>query len=148
MKLHLKLEEQYKEVEVHIFAETYNTEIEQLMKLLKAPKTSIIDGYSGTEIRMLKVEDIYTIYVENAKVYFQTEEEEYESKRKLYEIETLFEQQFVRVNKSMLVNLSKIVSIQMGILSTPEIVLENESTVHVSRKYFKLLKEKLRIGRD
>lgn len=148
MKLHLKLEEQYKEVEVHIFAETYNTEVEQLMKLLKAPKTSIIDGYSDTEIRMLKVEDIYTIYVENAKVYFQTEEEEFESKRKLYEIETLFEQQFVRVNKSMLVNLSKIISIQMGILSTPEIVLENGTTVHVSRKYFKLLKEKLRIGRD
>ena len=148
MKVQLTVHEQYKEIEVHVFTNTYTDEVEQLMKTLKSPKTTIIDGYNATEIRMLKLEDIFTIYVEDGKVYFQTAEEEFESKRKLYELETLLESSFVKINKSTLVNLSKIVSIQMGIVSTPQLLLDNETTVHVSRKYFKLLKEKLMMGRE
>ena len=148
MKVQLTVHEQYKEIEVHVFTDAYTDEVEQLMKTLKSPKATIIDGYTATEIRMLKLEDIFTIYVEDGKVYFQTAEEEFESKRKLYELETLLESSFVKINKSTLVNLSKIVSIQMGIVSTPQLLLDNETTVHVSRKYFKLLKEKLMMGRE
>lgn len=148
MKVQLTVHEQYKEIEVHVFTNAYTDEVEQLMKTLKSPKATIIDGYNATEIRMLKLEDIFTIYVEDGKVYFQTAEEEFESKRKLYELETLLESSFVKINKSTLVNLSKIVSIQMGIVSTPQLLLDNETTVHVSRKYFKLLKEKLMMGRE
>jgi len=148
MKVHLKIEEHYKEIEVHIYANEYSTEVEQIMKALKTPQADVIDGYKENEIRMLKIEDIFTVYVEDTKVYFQTEEDEFESKRKLYEIEAILENKFARVNKSMLVNISKIESIQLGIIATPEIVLENGATVHISRKYFKLLKNKLRIGRD
>lgn len=148
MKVQLTVHEQYKEIEVHVFTDAYTDEVEQLMKTLKSPKVTIIDGYNATEIRMLKLEDIFTIYVEDSKVYFQTTEEEFESKRKLYELETLLESSFVKINKSTLVNLSKIVSIQMGIVSTPQLLLDNETTVHVSRKYFKLLKEKLMMGRE
>ena len=148
MKVQLTVHEQYKEIEVHVFTDAYTDEVEQLMKTLKSPKATIIDGYNTTEIRMLKLEDIFTIYVEDGKVYFQTAEEEFESKRKLYELETLLESSFVKINKSTLVNLSKIVSIQMGIVSTPQLILDNETTVHVSRKYFKLLKEKLMMGRE
>ncbi|MFF5995646.1 LytTR family DNA-binding domain-containing protein [Lysinibacillus sp. KU-BSD001] len=148
MKVQLTVHEQYKEIEVHVFTDAYTNEVEQLMKTLKSPKISMIDGYNATEIRMLKLEDIFTIYVEDGKVYFQTAEEEFESKRKLYELEALFEASFVKVNKSTLVNLSKIVSIQMGIVSTPQLLLDNETTIHISRKYFKLLKEKLMMGRE
>ncbi|WP_431027208.1 LytTR family DNA-binding domain-containing protein [Lysinibacillus sp. LZ02] len=148
MKVQLTVHEQYKEIEVHVFTDAYTNEVEQLMKTLKSPKTSMVDGYNATEIRMLKLDDIFTIYVEDAKVYFQTAEEEFESKRKLYELEALLESSFVKVNKSTLVNLSKIVSIQIGIVSTPQLVLDNETTIHISRKYFKLLKEKLMMGRE
>lgn len=148
MKVQLTIHEQYKETEVHVLTDSYTPEVEQLMKSLKTSKTSIIDGYTATEIRMLKLDDIYTIYTENNKVYFQTDEEEFESKRKLYELEDLLETSFVKVNKSTLVNLSKILSIQMGIVSTPQLILDNDALIHVSRKYFKLLKAKLLVGRD
>ena len=148
VKVQLTIHEQYKEIEVHVLTDSYTPEVEQLMKSLKTSKSSIIDGYTATEIRMLKLDDIYTIYTENNKVYFQTDEEEFESKRKLYELEELLETSFVKVNKSTLVNLSKILSIQMGIVSTPQLILDNDAIIHVSRKYFKLLKAKLLVGRD
>lgn len=33
--------------------------------------TNVIDGYVDQEIRMLKVSEIYNVYVEDGKVYFQ-----------------------------------------------------------------------------
>ena len=83
MKVQLTVHEQYKEIEVHVFTDAYTDAVEQLMRTLKSPKATIIDGYNATEIRMVKLDDIFTIYVEDGKVYFQTAEEEFESKRKL-----------------------------------------------------------------
>lgn len=149
MKIQLMIDEKYQETEVHICAKQYNEQIEELMKQLQEVQTTkVIDGYLQQEIHMLKVKDIYFIYAEGAKVYLQTIGHEFESKRKLYELETMLSHDFVRVSKSMLVNMDKIASIQMGRIGSTEIILDDESSVHVSRKYFKDLKKRLGIGRD
>lgn len=149
MKIQLIIEEKYQETEVHICAKQYNEQIEQLMKRLQAVQTvTAIDGYLQQEIHMLKIKDIYFIYAEGTKVYLQTTEHEFESKRKLYELEELLSHDFVRVSKSTLVNIDKIASIQMGRIGSMEIILDDESSVHISRKYLKELKKRLGIGRD
>lgn len=74
----------------------------------------------------------------------QTEEQEFETKRKLYELEAQLAKDFARVSKSTLVNINKIASIQMGKIGTTELILENDVSVHVSRKYLKELKTPLR----
>ncbi|WP_397538352.1 LytTR family DNA-binding domain-containing protein [Rummeliibacillus pycnus] len=148
MKVNVTLDDKYQEIEVHINAHSFDEEVEQLMKQLKTPVTNVIDGYVDQEIRMLKVAEIYTVYVEAGKVYFQTDEEEYQSKKKLFEIERMFDKQFSRVNKSMLVNVDHIRSFQLDLLGSTELILHNGTTVHVSRKYLKDLKNKLGIGRE
>lgn len=148
MKIHVKIEKQYEEIEVHLYANAYSEEVERLMKRLKTPEVTTVDGYKEQEIRMLKLADIYSIYAEGSRIFFQTEEEEFESKRKLYELEELLAEQFTRVNKSTLVNIDKIASIQLGRFATPTLVLDNEATIPVSRNYLKSLKQKLGIGRN
>lgn len=149
MKIQLIIDEKYHETEIHIYARQYNEQIERLMEQLKGVQTTtVIDGYLQQEIHMLKIKDIYSIYAEGSKVYLQTTEHEFESKRKLYELETILLHDFVRVSKSTLVNIDKIASIQMGRIGSTEIILDDESTVHVSRKYLKELKSRLGIGRD
>lgn len=150
MQIKLIIDEKYAETEVHIHANAYSEQVEQLIKYLKATSTSAdtIDGYLQQEIHMLKVVDIYFVYAEGAKVYFQTDEREYESKRKLYELEALFEKEFVRVNKSTLVNISKISSMKMERTGIMQLVMDNETTAHASRVYLKGLKTRLGIGRD
>lgn len=149
MKIQLLIDEKFQETEIHICAKQYNEQIERLMKQLQVVQTTtVIDGYLQQEIHMLKIKDIYFIYAEGAKVYLQTTEHEFESRRKLYELETMLSHDFVRVSKSMLVNINKIASIQMGRIGSTEIILDDESCVHVSRKYFKELKSRLGIGRD
>lgn len=71
MKIKINIEKQYDEIEVHIYANEYNAEIEQLMKQLKKNEVNAIDGYRDNEIHMLKTNDIYCIYAEGIKVFFK-----------------------------------------------------------------------------
>lgn len=149
MKIHLIIDEQYDETEVHIYAKHYSEAIEKLMQQLnKAKALDLIDGYIGQEIHMLKIADIFSVFAEGAKVYLQTDEQEFETKKKLYELEELFARDFVRVSKSALVNVKKISSIQLGLLGATQVLLENGVSVHISRKYLKELKAALGIGRE
>lgn len=148
MQIKLIIDEKYIEPEVHIHANVYSEQIEKLMKFLKATSTDVIDGYIQQDIYMLKIEDIYFVYSQGAKVYFQTDENEYESKRKLYELEELLEKDFVRLNKSTLVNVSKISSMKMEKMGIMQILMDNNTTAHASRMYLKGLKKRLGIGRD
>lgn len=148
MQIKLIIDEKIEETEIQIHAKTFTDEIEQIMKFLKSSKTEVIDGYLHQEIYMLKISDIFFVYSEGAKVYFQTDEDEYESKLKLYEVEEILENDFVRVNKSTLVNISKISFMKMEKIGMMQLVMENGTTAHVSRKYLKNLKKRLGIGRD
>ena len=149
MKIQLMIDEKFQETEIHICAKQYTEQIERLMKQLQVVQTTaVLDGYLQQEIHMLKVQDIYYIHAEGPKVYLQTTEQEFESKRKLYELETLLSHDFARVSKSTLVNIDKISFIQMERFGSTEIILDDESSVHVSRKYLKELKSRLGIGRD
>lgn len=146
MKIHLQIDKNQKEIEVHIHAAKYDEAVEQLMKKLKSTSSEKIAGYVNGDIHLLNPPEIYTIFSEEGKVYLQTNEEEFEAKNKLYELEERFHSSFIRVNKSMLVNIEKIVAIQSKVLGNPQIILANETTVPVSRNYFKLLKETLGLG--
>ncbi len=148
MKIHLMINSALEETEIHIYAKEYNENIEKLMKQLQAAQTTMLDGYLQQEIHLLKITDIYSIYAEGAKVFLQTEEQEFESKRKLYELEAQLAKDFARVSKSTLVNINKIASIQMGKIGSTELLLDNDVSIHVSRKYLKDLKRQLGIGRD
>lgn len=149
MKIHLVINQEYETTEVHIHTKEYNEHIEQLMRRLQETSSAtMIDGYLKQEIHMLKIHEIYSIYAEGPKVYLQTEEQEFEVKKKLYEIETLYAKDFVRVNKSVLVNIHKIASIQLAALGSTLLLLENGVSIPVSRKYFKELKHKLGIGKE
>lgn len=149
MKIHLVINNDIETTEIHIHAKEYNEQIEQLMKQLQATQSpTMIDGYFNQDIHMLKVDEIYSIYAEGPKVYLQTEEQEFEAKKKLYELEAQLAKDFVRVNKSTLINLNKITSIQLATLSSTQALLENGVSIHISRKYIKELKSKLGIGRE
>lgn len=149
MKIHLVINNDIETTEIHIHAKEYNEQIEQLMKQLQATQSpTMIDGYFNQDIHMLKVDEIYSIYAEGPKVYLQTEEQEFEAKKKLYELEAQLAKDFVRINKSTLINLNKITSIQLATLSSTQALLENGVSIHISRKYIKELKSKLGIGRE
>lgn len=150
MKIQLMIDSALEETEIHIHTKAYNEQIEKLMQQLQAMlsvQTAVLDGYLNQEIHLLKISDVFSIYAEDAKVFIQTDEQEFETKRKLYELEAQLKD-FVRVNKSTLVHVHKISSIQMNGIGATQLLLENGVGIHVSRKYLKVLKHHLGIGRS
>lgn len=147
MKIHLHIENDLQQIEVHIHAPEYTEAVEQLMKKLnQQTMPATIAGYWEGDIHLLQIDEVLSIYSEQGKVFLQTDEGEFEARNRLYELEERFEQQFIRVNKATLVNLKKIISIQSKVLGNPQVVLANNSTIPVSRNYFKTLKEALGLG--
>ena len=145
MKIHLHIDSTHEEVEVHIYAAEYTEAIEKLMQQLKQPATETIIGYLQQDIHIVKLNDIYAVISEGAKVYLQTDEEEYETKLKLYEMEDQYSKTFARINKSTLININKLQSIQNKLGSAQGILL-NDVSFPISRRYMKELKSKLGIG--
>ncbi|MGG0756669.1 LytTR family transcriptional regulator, partial [Brevibacillus laterosporus] len=82
MQIKLIIDENVKETEIHIHTNAYTNEIERIMRYFESSNTEVIDGYVQQQIYMLKIIDIYFVYSEGSKVYFSTDEDKYESKRK------------------------------------------------------------------
>ena len=147
MKIHLHIEHQLMEVEVHVHAPEYNEQVGQLMKKLNQSTTNdTIAGYCNGDIHLIKLQDVYSVYSEQGKVFIQTDEQELEVKQKLYELEDRFSTQLIRVNKATLVHFERITSIQSKVLGNPQLTLENGVTIPISRNYFKALKEVFGLG--
>lgn len=146
MKIHLHIDSELHETEIHIHAANYDEQVEQLMNKLKQTSKDTIAGHLDGEIHIIKIQDVYSIFTDQGKVYLQTDEDEYEVKRKLYEIEQRYTTQLIRVNKATLVHFEKIASIQSKVLGSPQLTLENGVTVPISRNYFKALKEAFGLG--
>ncbi len=97
--------------------------------------TSFVASKNGI-ISRLSPENILFFEATNKKVFATTKNGEYEIKQRLYEIEALLkERNFLRISKSTIVNLDKIVSYRPDSDRTLVVFLSNKQTVRVSRSF-------------
>lgn len=72
----------------------------------------------------------------------------YDVKERLYQLEEVIEElPFMRISKSMIVNIEKILHISPALGGRFEAVLENDEKVIISRLYVPILKNKLGVSR-
>ena len=117
---------------------------DEIMSLIYsiAAGRSKLTAYSEDGIVKLSPKEIF---------YFEAycEKQVYEIRRKLYELEETFENSdFLRISKSTIVNVSKIVKLVPYFNSRLEAVLENGERTIISRQYVPDLKRKLRVEED
>jgi two-component system response regulator LytT len=93
---------------------------------------------------LLPLNEIYYFDSVDDKVFCYTKDNVYETWMKLYEIEnTFFDTNFIRINKSMIVDASKISSFKAQLNGRMSAVLDNGERVEISRTYVPALKIKL-----
>ena len=131
------------EVEVIIRGDTSDPEVARLLRLLGSRTSERLMVHRDEEQFVLDTSQI--VYLETAenRVLVHTAAETYESKQKLYELmEQLGRQSFVQVNKSTIVNLACVKSIQAEFSGNYLIKLKNrKEKLTLSRKYFREFKE-------
>ncbi len=120
---------------------------ERVLKLIQALRAEDkLTGYIDDKIVKLSLKEIYYFEAVDNRVFSYTAKETYEVHKKLYEIEQAYEHtDFLRISKSVIVNVSKIAYVKPIFNGRFEANLKNDEKVIVSRQYVTELKKKLGI---
>ncbi len=101
-------------------------------------------AYEGKNL-ILPTDKIYYIESVDKRTYVYSKEGCYEAKYRLYELEELLNNYFLRTSKAMIVNIRKIRSVKAEVNGRLTAELLNGERVIIARSYVKDLKERLGI---
>ncbi|MBR5419712.1 MAG: LytTR family transcriptional regulator DNA-binding domain-containing protein [Lachnospiraceae bacterium] len=132
----------------HIRAVKLTEEVRNAVDLLEnncrsIPVTPVQDGRSSGESYMLGTNLIYYTESIDKRTYVYTKEACYETRYRLYELEDILGVNFLRVSKSLVVNIRKVKSVKSELNGRMNAELLNGEKIVISRSYVKDLKRKL-----
>ncbi len=119
---------------------------DKLMEFINYLKTehAALTGYIEDKIVKLTPRDIFYFESVDNKVFAYTREEMYIVHKKLYEIEKeFFYTDFLRISKSVIVNVAKIAYLRPIFNGRFEASLKNSEKIIISRQYVADLKKKI-----
>ena len=122
--------------------------LEELVKNLKKSKT-LLSFYKDNKEYYLSLDNILFFETDGNFIYAHTKDDSYLVKNKLYELEQILPNNFLRVSKSTILNINQILSITRNFPSTNLVEFsKSHKVVYVSRFYYKLLDMKLQERRN
>ena len=131
-----------REEEIVVYAKKESAFIAELEAFVKS-NTSEIIGYGEGSIVKLATEDVYAFAVEDGKVFAHTAGEKLLVQKRLYRIEELAGERFVKINQSCIVNMGKIEKFEPTFGGSLMVVLKNGYRDYVSRRQMKTVKERI-----
>ncbi|WP_311406443.1 LytTR family DNA-binding domain-containing protein [Liquorilactobacillus uvarum] len=144
MKITIDIDGNLKETEVVIHAPKYSEEIMQLNEMLQAKqkKNSLLFYKKATEY-YLDVDDILFFETNARQIHAYTEDDVYVVRYRLYELEDILPDEFMRVSKSAILNINKIFALTHSVSNNLIQFQNSHKQIYVSRKYYKLLRKRL-----
>lgn len=120
---------------------------DDLLEVLQVLKTrrSKITAYDQNKIVFLLPTDVFYFEAVDNKVFAYCESHVYEIRKKLYELENDQYTDFLRISKSVILNLSKISYLSPSFNGKFDAKLKNDEIIIISRQYVLSLKNKLGI---
>lgn len=136
--------EQPEQVEIRCHEVT--EEVQEIVTFIKTRNGQLTGVQEGKQYE-IPVTDICYIEAVDDKVFLYTSKQVYETRQRLYELEELLkEKYFLRISKSMLLNLMKIQAIKPALNGRLTAVLKSGEEIIISRKYVQELKRALKGG--
>lgn len=130
--------------EVIVYAKEKTRLVEAIEQLVEDDSAQLT-GYKESEVKSLKLSEIYCFTVEGNRLFALTKTEKWRLKSRLYQIEEKMSDSFIKINKSCIVSISKIENFDAAISGALMVVLKNGYRDYVSRRNVKNLKERLGI---
>lgn len=143
MKVFVNIDKSVEETTIEIKCNELSEEIKDMERMISL-HVFAISGKKDQRIYPLHPRQIYYFDAIDHKVFAYTKEDVFEVSYKLYQLEEMFSQFFLRVNKNTLVNPRVIKSFQSSINGTMEAELLNKDKIVISRLYVANLKAMLK----
>ena len=130
--------------EIEIRCHELTEEVREIVAFVKTRQGQLTGMQEGKQFEIAVTDLVYVEAVDN-KVFLYTQKQVYETRQKLYELEELLrEKYFLRVSKSLLLNLMKVQSIRPAMNGRMMAVLKGGEEIIITRKYVSDLKKALR----
>ena len=140
MRLVMYERQELKEPEVTILYPELTESVKRVSDFVSYVDQTILCKKDNVEYTVL-INDIFYVESVDKKVFAYCEKEVFRSNYKLYELEErLPHMGFVRVSKSVIINIEKLTGIKTLVNSKLEARLSNGESVCVTRKYLKDIK--------
>lgn len=119
-------------------------EVREIASFVRSRQGQLVAFIEGRQYSVAVTEIMYIESVDN-RTFIYTQNEVYDSKQRLYELEDFLKQKhFLRISKAAIVNLMKISSVKPALGGRFSAVLSNGEEIIISRKYVPELKNTLR----
>ncbi len=129
---------------LEIHCHCISDEVREIVAFVKS-RQGQLTGTADDRIYEIAVGDIFYIESVDNKGFIYTQSNVFETRQKLYELEVILsEKHFLRISKSMLLNLMKVNSIKPALNGRFIAVLFSGEQVVISRKYVPMLKKALK----
>lgn len=140
MKYNIIIDPNHEE-EIIIYAHQKNELVQSIERLIN-DKSDLV-AYNDSEAVKIEPLKVYCFMVENNKVFAVTENEKLRMKCRLYNIEGVLDDAFIKINQSCIVNKNVIKRFDVSFSGSMKIVLKNGYTDYISRRQLKHVKERL-----
>ncbi len=140
MKCTLIITDEHEE-EVVIYARE-RTKLTNDIEVLVYGSVPELIGYKENEVVKLNSDLISCFTVEGSKVYALTDSEKLQIKLRLYQLEEILPDTFVKINQSCIANIRKIERFDTSVSGTLLIKFKNGYKDYVSRRQMKAVKER------
>ena len=141
MKCELHIDKNTDE-KVLIYAHEQNKAVEEIKSFVENQDIELI-GYKDGEIEKLNPNKVNCFIIENSKIYAITDDDKYHVKLRLYNLEEMLGESFIKINQSCIANIRKIKKFDSSISGTLSVVFKNGYIDYVSRRNIKSIKERL-----
>lgn len=131
-----------REEEVVLYLRERRELVDDIEKLISSENGELV-GYGDGKIIPLDAGDIYSVYVEDGKLYASTEKERLRLYERLYTVEQMLGRDFVKVNQSCIVCVKKIERFDVSMGGNLTVIMKNGYRDYVSRRQLKAVKERI-----
>lgn len=101
MDIEVKIDEKYDNPKIVIYTNKVDEEISNIIDGISSINQKFLKAYKDEKMYILHQNEIETIYTEGGKIYVRCNNEIYNIKNRLYELEALLDKKiFVRISNS------------------------------------------------
>ncbi|MBF0780228.1 MULTISPECIES: LytTR family DNA-binding domain-containing protein [unclassified Granulicatella] len=144
MKIKIEIDDAMDDLEVIIKAKQLDEDVIAIQKRLNYVSDYKLSVFKQDSEYFIPIQEILFIEANDSRIYVHTIQKIFESHEKLYQLEAKMPIQFCRISKSVLVNIKAIYALDRSFSGTSTIRFAHcHKQVHVSRHYYKFLKDKL-----
>ncbi|MBE6801921.1 MAG: LytTR family transcriptional regulator [Ruminococcaceae bacterium] len=133
--------DKHREEEVIVYAHEKNQIVYEIERIVQQSNHDLF-GYTETEAKKLNLLDVNCFITESNKTYAITNEK-LQVKMRLYEVEGILNDSFIKINQSCIANIRQIEKIEATFSGSLSVVFKNGYTDYISRRNLKAVKERL-----